>query len=456
MQWSSIKAKEVSVGLYISFSIVLLIAVLGGYIYINSAIYVVMLGDRELGMVEDKENLEFFVENLTEGCTDLYGLSVELAENVSFIKVYDSAGSPDQVAVENKIRNHAEFIADAYQIKIDGEPFAPIYSPEELDKAINSIKEAYINKDSATRLIDVYVVEKLELERCTAPPHEILSADEVVAVLMENTTNNEDIYKLAALDTTTRGSLESRQSGSQSYHSESVSNEVSISDLAAEAEVSRLHVKTLEEITVIEKIAFPVEYIYDDKLPVTQSEITTPGIEGEKSVVYQVVSKNGIEIERTVINEDIIEEPLAQVETKGLKELPSIGTGQFVWPVRGEGIIYNGFSSWHTAIDIHIDYGTAVLAADAGLVTYSGYGSTQGNYLIIHHGAYWTLYLHNSENLVSKGERVSKGQVIARVGTSGRTTGAHLHFEVRADDGTGQWHSYYQHQALNPLQFFRR
>jgi hypothetical protein len=72
-----------------------------------------------------------------------------------------------------------------------------------------------------------------------------------------------------------------------------------------------------------------------------------------------------------------------------------------------EYIVYNGFKPGHSAIDIHIESGTNILAAESGTVFYTGWGSTQGNYVIIHHGAYWTLYLHNSFNLANKGDSVS-------------------------------------------------
>jgi len=126
--------------------------------------------------------------------------------------------------------------------------------------------------------------------------------------------------------------------------------------------------------------------------------------------------------------------------------------------VQGEGTIYpnQGFRKGHSGIDIHIAHGTNVLAADSGTVVFSGWGSTQGNYLILQHGGYWTLYLHNSAHLVKQGDRVTRGQAIAKGGATGRATGSHLHFEIRVDDGTRQWNSYYQHQPVDPMQFYRR
>ena len=86
----------------------------------------------------------------------------------------------------------------------------------------------------------------------------------------------------------------------------------------------------------------------------------------------------------------------------------------------------------HNGIDIGIPIGTPVKAADGGTVQFSGRMGTYGNLVIIDHGeGFTTYYGHNSQNLVSKGDKVHKGQTIAMSGNTGRSTGPHLHFEVR-------------------------
>ena len=77
-----------------------------------------------------------------------------------------------------------------------------------------------------------------------------------------------------------------------------------------------------------------------------------------------------------------------------------------------------------------------------------------GNYIILYHGSYWTVYLHHSRNLVSVGQKVSRGQTIAYMGSTGRSTGPHLHFEIRVNNGSGVWSGWYAHRAINPLQFY--
>jgi len=107
--------------------------------------------------------------------------------------------------------------------------------------------------------------------------------------------------------------------------------------------------------------------------------------------------------------------------------------GYYAWPVAG-GVKTQGLHGYN-AIDIGASVGTSILAASGGEVIISrrgGWNGGYGNYIAIRHpNGTQTLYAHNSENIVGVGQSVVKGQVIGRVGSSGNSTGPHVHFEVR-------------------------
>jgi murein DD-endopeptidase MepM/ murein hydrolase activator NlpD len=94
----------------------------------------------------------------------------------------------------------------------------------------------------------------------------------------------------------------------------------------------------------------------------------------------------------------------------------------------------SGKSEFHRGVDFAGKWGSDIVAVAAGVVTWSGKRFGHGNSVEISHGnGYTTRYSHNLENLVKKGDKVEKDQVIAKMGSSGRSTGSHIHFEVLED-----------------------
>jgi len=116
------------------------------------------------------------------------------------------------------------------------------------------------------------------------------------------------------------------------------------------------------------------------------------------------------------------------------------GTGIFGWPASGE--ITQGYFGYHPGVDIGGWTGATVLAADSGYVVATGWDDTgYGLSVVIDHGnGFQTLYAHLNEYYVSPGENVAKGQQIGEIGTTGNSTGPHLHFEIR--HGTVQRNPY--------------
>jgi len=120
---------------------------------------------------------------------------------------------------------------------------------------------------------------------------------------------------------------------------------------------------------------------------------------------------------------------------------PTASSSNVVWPLSGTITSRFGYrrlrisgSNFHTGLDIDGVTGDPIVAAAGGTVTFSGWYGGYGNLVIVQAGNVEYYYAHASSLLVSEGERVAAGQRIARVGTTGRVTGSHLHFEIRVDD----------------------
>jgi len=117
------------------------------------------------------------------------------------------------------------------------------------------------------------------------------------------------------------------------------------------------------------------------------------------------------------------------------KQRPAAAPGLFRWPLRGGRLSSRFGRRWgrqHEGIDIAAPKGSPIYAAAAGVVIYSGTQRGYGNLILVKHGARWvTVYAHNHRNGVKQGQRVAQGDAIGEVGSTGRSTGPHLHFEIR-------------------------
>lgn len=132
--------------------------------------------------------------------------------------------------------------------------------------------------------------------------------------------------------------------------------------------------------------------------------------------------------------------------------------GKFQWPVPGHKNITSKWGprwgAWHQGIDIGAPKGSKIVAGEDGKVILEEYNSARGNQIVIDHGNKWyTRYQHNTKNLVSKGDKVKRGEKIATVGSTGYSFGAHLHFEVM--HGGTHTNIDKQHDDLNPVKYLK-
>lgn len=200
----------------------------------------------------------------------------------------------------------------------------------------------------------------------------------------------------------------------------------------------------------------------------TELEQIKSEVEQRKGVVETAIQKKNQEIkkyENDIADAEQLkeeyEQELAQMtavmkrleeeEKRRQQELANSGqtgrtydNGQFTWPCPASTRITSdygtrphptlGYEKFHNGIDIGAPSGSAIVAAYDGEVVSAAYDSVMGNYVMINHGSgLYTIYMHASALHVSAGQQVSKGQQIAAVGSTGRSTGPHLHFTVRVN-----------------------
>lgn len=199
-----------------------------------------------------------------------------------------------------------------------------------------------------------------------------------------------------------------------------------------------LSITTKEEVVYPTPIPRDTTYVENPNKYVGSNIVLDNGYNGVLEVTAIITKVNGNETERTIIKEEVISDPKDKVIEKGTKPLPSKGaTGSYIPPLvnytltSGFGYRWGGF---HYGIDMAAPTGTTIRAADGGVVTYSGWKGNYGYLVIIDHGnGVTTRYGHCNSLNVSVGQQVSQYQQIATVGSTGYSTGPHVHFEIRFD-----------------------
>ena len=219
-----------------------------------------------------------------------------------------------------------------------------------------------------------------------------------------------------------------------------------------------LHVKVVKKQVRQTELPFKTVTEKDDSQYTDYSKVVTEGKSGVQEITEEVTYVNGIETARTTLSKRVVTEAIDKKIVTGTKKRPQYSgsgesSGSLMWPVPSIRNISSYFAyRWgrmHTGIDISggNSYGKTIVAADGGVVSYVKYSSSgYGNHVQINHGnGVSTLYAHSSKILVTPGQRVSKGQAIALIGSTGDSTGAHLHFEVIKNG-----------QKVNPLLYVSR
>lgn len=198
-----------------------------------------------------------------------------------------------------------------------------------------------------------------------------------------------------------------------------------------------LSVCTVDREEYTEAIPSPVQETKDSTLYEGVTRTIQAGTDGQANVVADVTSVNGAEQSRDVLSYETVKEATPTIVAVGTKSR-TLAAGSLIWPCSGSisspfGYRYIfGHSSFHSGIDIDGDYGDSIVAAASGTVIFAGYSGTYGKLVKIDHGnGAVTFYAHCSRLLVSVGDQVSQGELIANVGASGRATGSHCHFEVQ-------------------------
>ena len=201
-----------------------------------------------------------------------------------------------------------------------------------------------------------------------------------------------------------------------------------------------LGVKVVRTVTYDEEIPYNTIRHKDSSLYVNQTKVKKAGEKGNRVVTAEITYIDGVKSATNVISSVVTKEPITRELYVGTKDYPEsfsslAGTGAFIRPISGgfTSCAYGGYPG-HKGIDLTYRggaYGSAIYASASGTVISAGWSGGYGKCVKIRHSnGYVTLYAHCSSLLVGVGESVTQGQQIARMGSTGNSTGPHVHFEI--------------------------
>lgn len=402
--------------------------------------YAVTVDGEQVGVVADQEVVAQAIQAVEEAGTNILGYDYQVEGDIQYqFEVSLRSDLSQQSDIQDYFFTQLDEVSGElrmYQVSVDGATVGVIKNEEDLNQLLENMKAKYTTENTVSaEFLDTVTVEP------------VYTADTVLTV--------EEMEQ--ALQASSNGSTTYTVVQGDTFNAIAYANDMSVSDLKAlnpNVDINRLmvgdvlnvkeltpvlSVQTVDNITYTESIECPVETREDSSMYKGETKIITQGVEGEAQVNATVTYVNGQETERVINSSVTVREPTTTVKAVGTKEKPkTASTGSYSWPITGRitsyfgGRYIFGSYSYHSGIDISCSYGAAIKAADGGTVTFAGYKGSYGYLVIItHDNGTQTYYAHNSSLLVSAGQKVYKGQQIAKAGSTGRSTGTHCHFEVR-------------------------
>lgn len=418
----------------------LLVAVLTTVPTVYTRGYEVTVDGQALGIVSQKSEFENIVDRVEDRVGEILGYDYDLTCDVSYKSRIVERGEISSLSgFETYLFNQVDEVSKNYTFTIDGQNMGVLADATELEALLDELKAPYRNANTVSCEFTVPV----RLDYSYTANGDTADMDALRELLTSNSVEAVT-YTVRSGDT---------YSGIARSHDMTVDELMNINPdaslkslmpdqvLTVRQNVPYLSVRSVDAVTYQEAIPAPVEYKEDDSMYQGDTKVLDPGEEGMALVSARITYLNGIEEARDIQTTRELSAPKTKVVAKGTKERPkTMAKGNFIWPARGTITSRYGWrtlfgvSNFHGGLDIAVRTGTSVKAADGGKVITSAWHSSYGYYIIIdHENGKQTYYAHNSKLLVRVGERVYQGQVIAKSGSTGNTTGPHCHFEVRVN-----------------------
>ncbi|RNC28811.1 MAG: Murein DD-endopeptidase MepM [Candidatus Dichloromethanomonas elyunquensis] len=431
-----------------------LVLVCWGILYLStttSAVAVVVNG-KNIGYAANMTEAKEFIQAILSKQGETAGTIAQTSDKIDYdrVRINSEKYASSKISVEVLSGNLTPFI-QGYGLQIGDKIAVVMVNEQDIDTVLAKYQD-YFTKPSDKNVVNsVEFVETFTKVAVKANPSDVKNIDQALNLLVQGDVTetkytvqqNDSLWLIARKNDMLVSEV---LAGNQSLTKDSVLKLGQVVNI----------VKTQPYLTVLAKgtkvvdevIPFDVVTNTDSKLTSGKSIIKQQGKDGEKVVTYNYIEKNGSIVDKQVVKEEVVTQAVKQIIAKGPALAPvyvgttSRGSGSIsglIWPISGPITSYYGYrhGRFHSGIDIDGVTGQPYAAAAAGTVTLAGWDGSYGYCIVIDHGnGVATRYAHSSKLLVHVGNTVSKGQTIGLVGSTGNSTGSHLHFEVIINGGT--------------------
>ena len=436
-EWAELNKKQ----LLVKFAcLVIVLGCIAGVVNICTA-YEYSYNGRRLGIVKDQDDVLRVCDIVSSKLTREHGaeIAIDKEQDITFRKVFRFGKDIDDMeAVANRMTYMQDMVAHGIAIMINGERVAIVDSEETAQLILDSVLATFAVEKENTKYEEVGFAEDVTLEPIDTRLGRLENTYDVVMNILNG---GQEIKTHIVQSGETLSGIASKYNISMAdlQATNPLLNPARLSigqEIILTQAVPLLTVQTVEVSTLIEYMPYQTLYENNSSIYLGETSVKVKGVPGEREVVAKIVKNNGVEVARLELQSTILSEPTNEVLYTGTKPLPpKQGTGTFISPLSSYTLTSRFGSRWgsfHSAIDMAAPSGTKIRASDGGTVTFAGYSGSYGYLLKIDHGGgYETYYAHCSKLHVSKGDKVYQGQHIANVGSTGYSTGPHLHFEVR-------------------------
>ncbi len=461
-------------------------------------LYRVYLGGETIGYIESEDALNDYINEKEAELKKKYNVDkvytpndITINKEISYDKEICSVEQ-----VYDRIKNKSPFTINGYTATIKGveeidddeKYITPtvtvnVLNKDVFEKALKSTVnvfiseadyDAYINntqkeiEDTGSLIENVYIQNEITIKQAKLPVDEMIYSDseELSKYLLFGTLEAQKTYKVKAGDTIEQVSFDNKLSVEEFLIANEEFN--SADNLLYPGEIVTLGVlkpafKLIEEdhIVELETDKYKTEIEYDDSMYVGTEKVKQQGVNGTNKVTKKIKKSNGEIISAIVVESNQIQAPKSKIIVRGTAKRSrsdsyiSGSLGTWAWPTNSPYVISSRFGyRWgklHAGIDISgTGHGSPIYAANDGVVAQAGYTSYNGNYIIINHNnGYYTNYGHLSAILVKKGDTVTIGQQIGKMGASGFASGTHLHF------GLWKGYPYVGGVSIDPMQLYK-